>query len=81
MTDPKESKKGFSTCMENIPLAEIMQKMTGEKGIGSLCGEMMKMVRENKEGASFSFAEMMKFMKGCCGTAGETKEPEKEEDR
>jgi hypothetical protein len=42
MTDQKESAKGFSTCMENEHFAEMMQKIMGQQGIGSLCAEFMK---------------------------------------
>jgi len=80
MAEEKET-KGFSTCLEGMPFAEMMGKMMEGKGIGSLCAEMMKMISEKKEGADFSCAEMMRSMMGCCGTAGETKEPVKEEDR
>lgn len=42
MTDQKESAKGFSTCLENAHFAEMMQKIMGQQGIGSLCAEFMK---------------------------------------
>jgi len=82
MEETKENKKAFSTCMEGIPFAKMMEKMKGQKGIGSLCAEMMKKVAEKKgEGGSFPCAEMMKSMtKGCCGNTEETKETRKEED-
>ena len=37
MAEKKESQKEFSTCLENIPFAEMMQKMMGQKGVGSFC--------------------------------------------
>lgn len=82
MAEKEENKKGFSTCLEDIPFAEMMQKMMGQKGVGSLCAEMMKKVREKKgDMCNFSCAEMMgPLMKGCCGIADETKESKKEED-
>jgi hypothetical protein len=80
MAEKKENQKEFSTCLEGMPFAGMMQKMMGHQGIGSLCGEMMKKVME-KQGKGFSCAEMMKsMMKGCCGTTEETKETKKEED-
>jgi hypothetical protein len=82
MAEKEESKKGFSTCLEGIPFAEMMQKMMGHQGIGSLCAEMMKKVREKQgNGCSFSCAEMMgEMMKGCCaGSKEESKETKKGE--
>ena len=32
MAEKEENKKGFSTCLEGIPLAEMMQKMIGQQG-------------------------------------------------
>jgi hypothetical protein len=82
MAEKEENKKIFSTCLEGIPLAEKMQKMMGQQGIGSLCAEIMKKVVEKKgEGSGFSCAEMMTAMKkGCCGNPEQTKESRKEED-
>ena len=63
MAEKKEYQKEFSTCLENIPFAEMMQKMMGQKGVGSLCAEMMKKVTEKKgEGCSVHCAEMMRSM-------------------
>lgn len=75
-----EKQKEFSTCLENAPFAEMMQKMTGQKGIGSLCTEMMKKVTEKQEdGCSVHCAEMMKsLMKGCGGVKQESKETKEE---
>ena len=66
MAEKKEHQKEFSTCLENIHCAEIMQKMMGQKGVGSICEEMMKKVTEKKgEGCSVHCAEMMhSMMKG-----------------
>lgn len=33
-----------STCFEGSPCAELMQKVMGKHGIGSLCDELMKSV-------------------------------------
>ena len=82
MAEKKENQKEFSTCLEDIPFAEMMQKMMGQKGVGSLCAEMMKKVREKQgEGCNSSCAEMMRsMMKECCtGSKEETKETKKEE--
>lgn len=63
MTDKKEKQKEFSTCLENAPFAEMMQKMMGQKGIGSLCAEMMKKVTEKQgAGCSVHCVEIMKSM-------------------
>jgi hypothetical protein len=81
MGEKEEHKKAFSTCLEGIPFAEMMQKMMGQKGIGSLCTEMMKKVMEKQgDGCSFHCAEMMgSMMKGCSGMKEESKESKKEE--
>ena len=42
MKDNKGQPKKVSTCFEGSPAAEMMQKITGEQGIGSLCEEMMR---------------------------------------
>ena len=80
MTEKKENSKDFSTCLENAPFAEMMQKMMGQKGIGSLCAEMMKKVTEKQgDGWSVHCAEMMQsMMKGCSGMKQRSKETEKE---
>jgi hypothetical protein len=81
MADKNESQKEFSTCLEGIPCAEMMQKMMGQKGIGSLCGEMMRNASE-KQGrdGSVHCAEMMRsMMKGCGGLKKKSKETKKEE--
>jgi len=44
----KEDKEGqpqqkpFSTCLEGSPCAEMMQRIFGGQGCGSLCEEMMR---------------------------------------
>jgi hypothetical protein len=81
MAEKKENQKKFSTCMEGIPFAEMMQKMMDQKGIGSLCAEVMKKVTEKQgDGCIASCAEKMQsMMKGCCGgSQEETKETKKE---
>jgi hypothetical protein len=81
MAEKKESEKGFRTCLENPFMAEMMQKMLGQEGIGSLCTKMMKQVMEKSgNGSSSPCAEMMDSMlKGCCGLKEEAKESKKEE--
>jgi hypothetical protein len=82
MGEKKQSQKDFSTCLEGTPMAEMMQKMFGQQGIGSLCAEVMKKVMEKPgEGCSLSCAEMMRSkMKGCGGIKEESKETKKEDD-
>jgi hypothetical protein len=82
MAGKKGNEKEFSTCLEDTPLAEIMQKMLGQQGIGSLCTKMMKQVLEKPgDGSSFPCAEMMRSMlKGCCDIKEEFNEINKEED-
>jgi hypothetical protein len=81
MADKNENQKEFSTCLESIPCAEMMQKIMGQKGIGSLCAEMMRKVTEKQGGdGSSRCAEMMRsMMKGCGGRKEESKETKKEE--
>lgn len=40
--DNKEQPRQVSTCFEGLPSAEMMQKILGETGIGSLSAEMMR---------------------------------------
>jgi hypothetical protein len=47
MAEQKEDQKVFSTCLEDNPFAEMMQKMSGQQGIGSLCAERMKSMMKN----------------------------------
>ena len=42
MKENKGQPKKVSTCFEGSPTAEMMQKIMGEKGIGSLSEEMMR---------------------------------------
>jgi len=80
MADKKDGHKEFSTCFEKLPFAEMMQKMMGRQGVGSLCAEMMKRVMEHqKEGCSFNCAELMQKMIKECGRVQEEPEKSKEE--
>ena len=42
MKENKDQPKKVSTCFEGSPAAEMMRKIMGEQGIGSLCEEMMR---------------------------------------
>lgn len=42
MADKNDGQKSFSTCLEDISFAEMMQKMKSGQKLGSLCAEMMK---------------------------------------
>jgi hypothetical protein len=42
MKENKGQPKKVSTCFEGSPTAEMMQKIMGEQGIGSLSEEMMR---------------------------------------
>ncbi len=46
MKEDKDQQKKVSTCLEGSPYAEMMQKIMGEHGIGSLSEEMMRSLRE-----------------------------------
>jgi len=50
MEEKKNSEKTFSTCLESFPCAEMMQKMMGQQGIGSLCQDMMKSMMKGFSG-------------------------------
>jgi hypothetical protein len=80
MADKKDTHKEFSTCFEKMPFAEMMRKMAGRQGVGSLCAEMMKKIMEHQEdGCSFDCAEMMRKMMKECGKVQEEPEKSKEE--
>ena len=54
MKENKDQPRKVSTCFEGSSFAEMMQKIMGEQGIGSLCEEMMRSLiescREGKDG-------------------------------
>jgi len=80
MAENKEHPKEFSTCLENIPCAEMMQKMMGQKGVGSICAEIMKKVTEKKgEGCDVHCAEMMSSMMNVCSGVKNESNKTKEE--
>jgi hypothetical protein len=53
MDEKKDQPKKVSTCFEGASFAEMMQKILGKEGIGSLSDEMMRALterrKENKE--------------------------------
>ncbi len=53
MKENKDQPGRVSTCFEESPCAEMIQKIMSERGIGSLCEEMMRALiescREGKE--------------------------------
>ncbi len=79
MADKKDLHKEFTTCFEKLPFSEMMRKMLGQQGIGSLCAEMMKKIVEHQEegGGSDCSEKMQKMMKEY-GKVQE--EPEKSEE-
>jgi hypothetical protein len=80
MADEKDTHKEFSTCFEKLPFAEMMRKMLGRQGVGSLCAEMMEKIMKRQEGAcSFGCAEMMRKMMKECSRVQEEPEKSKEE--
>ena len=51
MKENKDQPKKVSTCFERSPSAEMMKKIMGEQGIGSLCEEMMRsLIKKLNEG-------------------------------
>lgn len=81
MAGKKENQKEFSTCLEDTPFAEMMQKMIGQQGIGSLCAEVMKKVMEKQgDGSGFHCAELMRSMMKKCNVNKEERKEAKEEE-
>ncbi len=81
MADKKEPNKEFDTCFENMPFAELMQKMAGRQGIGSLSAEIMKKILEKKADCCGSYwAEIMQAMSGQSSIVQEESEETKEEE-
>jgi len=80
MAEKKENPKEFSTCLEDTPFAEMMQKMLSQQGIGSLCSEIMKKVTEKQgDRCNCSGTEMMRsMMNKCCGINEKLKEGKEE---
>jgi len=47
----KEQPKQVSTCFEGLSSAEMMLKIMGEEGLGSLCAEVMRSLMNGKHEA------------------------------
>jgi hypothetical protein len=76
MADKNDKQETFSTCLEDISCAEMMQKMRGGQKLGSLCEEMMKKAgRPQADKCSSHCAELMRsIMKDCRNTKEKTDE-------
>lgn len=81
MAENIENKKGFSTCQESPFMAEIIQKISGQEGIGSFCAAMMEKVEGKRmAGDNFPCSRIMpSLMKGCCDRKEKPEESKKEE--
>lgn len=42
MAENKDQQRKVNTCLEGSPCAEMMRKLGGGQGVGSLCEEMMR---------------------------------------
>lgn len=63
MAEKTENPQKYNTCLEDITCAEMIHKMLGRKGVGSLCADMLqKMMEQPGEGGRFSCAEMLRSM-------------------
>jgi hypothetical protein len=51
MEEKKVNQKEFSTCLEGLSCAEMMKKMKGQQGMGSLCEEMMRSMMSKCRGS------------------------------
>ena len=79
MAEKKEHQKEFSTCLEGLSCAEMIKKMTGQQGVGSLCEEMMKKMTGQQGMGSFC-EEMKKSMMTKLGGIKEGLRETKEEE-
>ena len=51
MDENKDQPRKVSTCFEGSSFAEMMQKIMGEDGIGSLCEALMRsLTKRDREG-------------------------------
>jgi hypothetical protein len=48
MKEDKDRQRKVNTCLEGSPCAEMMQKIMGEQGVGSLCEEMMRTLMKTR---------------------------------
>jgi hypothetical protein len=78
MEEKKVNQKEFSTCLEGFSCAEMIKKMTGQQGVGSLCEEMMKKMTGQQGMGSFC-EEMKKSMMTKFGGSKEDPSETKEE--
>ena len=81
MADKKDTDKEFDTCFANSLFPELMQKMAGRQGVGSLCAEMMKKILE-KQGdcCGLYWAEIVGGMRGQSRIVQEDLEENKKEE-
>jgi hypothetical protein len=50
MKEDKDQQNQVSTCLEDLACAELIQKIMGQQGIGSLCEERMRsLMRTGRE--------------------------------
>lgn len=81
MADKEDTHKQFDTCFENESFAELMQKMIGRQGVGSLCAEVMKKTLEKKvDCCGFYWSEIMPGMRGQSSIVQEEPKETKEEE-
>jgi hypothetical protein len=48
MKEDKDQPRKVSTCFEELPCAEMMPKVPGQKAIGSLCEEIMRSLMKER---------------------------------
>ena len=81
MADRKDTDKEFDTCFENGSFADLMQKMAGRQGVGSLCAEMMKKILERQgDCCGFNCADIMRGIRGQSSIVQEESKETKEEE-
>ncbi len=81
MNDKKDTDKEFDTCFEDRPFAELMQKLAGRPGVGSLSAEMMKKILKKKADCCGSYwAEIMRGMRCQSNIVQEEPEETKKEE-
>jgi hypothetical protein len=61
MGDKKASDSSFDTCFENMSFAQ-MRGMMGQKGVGTLCKEIMGTMVQTKKGESACLQFMRKML-------------------
>ena len=78
MEEKKVNQKEFSTCLEGLSCAEMIKKMTGQQGVGSLCEEMMKKMTGQQGMGSFCEEMKKSMMTKCGGIKEKSRETKKE---